>query len=373
MAGYSKYPGTLDDSTSIPISTDRITPVKAEVVNRNRDGILSIQAELGLDPSREWGTVRARLDAMEAFAGGLSAPIDIYENGTLKLSGITNFNFTGGVTITPTSLTTANIDIIGSGGGDAVYETLTVGSNGQTAFTLSSTPSDSSDVMMFVNGVNVLRSNFNVIGTSVTYSGLSLLAGIDIVEVWYLVGGGSGGGSGGSAGAADARQEIITITFDGQVAFFLGASPADVNDVEMFLNGVKIESSDYNVVSTTCTYTGPLTLEMTDVLEFWYLIDASAVLSVKTTRSFSGNDSPSSSVDHVLFVDTTSVASIITLPTGVLGKEFTIIDSLGNAGSNNITVSSGENINGSGTYLINVDYGRLTIIFNGTQWNIEAV
>lgn len=34
MSGYSKYPTQLDDSTSVLISTDNVTPVKSEIVNR---------------------------------------------------------------------------------------------------------------------------------------------------------------------------------------------------------------------------------------------------------------------------------------------------------------------------------------------------
>jgi len=368
----SNYPKSLDNSESVLIATDNVTPVKAEIVNRIRTALLAVEAELGADPSREFSTVRARLDALSGITEALSPPINIYEEGILRLAGITNLNFTGGVIVTPSGPTSANIDIIGSGGGgDAIYETLSVGSPGQTAFTLSTTPSDSNDVLMFLNGAKVDRADYSVIGVFITYAGLSLLV-TDVIDVWYLIGGSGGSGAGGSAGAADARQEIITITFDGQVAFVLGASPADPNDVEMFLNGVKIESSDYNIVSTTLTYTGPLTLETTDVLEFWYLIDASAVLSIKTTRSFSGNDSPSLSTDHVLFVDTTSIASIITLPAGVLGKEFLIKDYLGNASVRNITLSSGENIDGAGTYVININYGKASIIFNGSEWSVMS-
>jgi hypothetical protein len=40
--------------------------VNAAGYNRLRDAILSIEAELGLDPSREFGTVRARLDDLRA-------------------------------------------------------------------------------------------------------------------------------------------------------------------------------------------------------------------------------------------------------------------------------------------------------------------
>ena len=66
MPAYSKYPSTIDDSTSLPLSTDLVTDVKAEVVNRLRDSILKIQNELGINPSAEYGTVKDRLDFLQA-------------------------------------------------------------------------------------------------------------------------------------------------------------------------------------------------------------------------------------------------------------------------------------------------------------------
>ena len=62
---FSKYPLSLDDSTSLPPTVDLVTPVKAEVVNRLRDAIISIEAELGTDPSRTFGNVRDRLDSLK--------------------------------------------------------------------------------------------------------------------------------------------------------------------------------------------------------------------------------------------------------------------------------------------------------------------
>ncbi len=68
---YSKYPSQLDGSLELPPTTDDVTPVKAEVVNRLRDAILAIESELGVDPSREFGTVRARLDNMSDLINDL--------------------------------------------------------------------------------------------------------------------------------------------------------------------------------------------------------------------------------------------------------------------------------------------------------------
>jgi len=77
--GYSKYPNQLDDSTTLPPAVDLVTPVKAEAVNRLRDAILAIEAELGAQPSGAYGAVKARLDAMQAQVTTIGQDLDAVE------------------------------------------------------------------------------------------------------------------------------------------------------------------------------------------------------------------------------------------------------------------------------------------------------
>jgi len=65
-SGTSKYPNAIDDQLSIPLTVDLVTPINAIVINRLRDAILAIQAELGIQPSGTFGTVRARLDDLRS-------------------------------------------------------------------------------------------------------------------------------------------------------------------------------------------------------------------------------------------------------------------------------------------------------------------
>lgn len=73
---YTKYPNSIDTSTELPLATDNVTPVKAEVVNRLREAILAIQNELGVNPSSVYGTVKSRLDTLDGY-GGNSAVTDL--------------------------------------------------------------------------------------------------------------------------------------------------------------------------------------------------------------------------------------------------------------------------------------------------------
>lgn len=62
-----KYPAQLDDSLSLPLAVDNNTPVQADVVNRLRNAIIAVEAELGVKPSSLYSTVRARLDYLDGL------------------------------------------------------------------------------------------------------------------------------------------------------------------------------------------------------------------------------------------------------------------------------------------------------------------
>lgn len=90
---YTKYPNKIDTNIELPIIVDLRTPVVASVINRHRDAILAIESELGISPSREYGTVRDRLDAIEAktdsqFASGVkSNSIPAHANSLVRYDG----------------------------------------------------------------------------------------------------------------------------------------------------------------------------------------------------------------------------------------------------------------------------------------------
>lgn len=69
----TQYPNGIDGDVQIPLTTDNVTPVKAEVINTLRGAIIAVQQELGLNPAREYATVRQRLDAMQAIINALQS------------------------------------------------------------------------------------------------------------------------------------------------------------------------------------------------------------------------------------------------------------------------------------------------------------
>lgn len=75
--------------------------------------------------------------------------------------------------------------------------------------------------------------------------------------------------------------------------------------------------------------------------------------------------------NYLLDINVAGPSSVV-LPVSPTGTVFVVKDISGLAATNPITVSAtgGTLIDGSATALINTNYGSLTFIFNGTEWNI---
>ena len=61
----------------------------------------------------------------------------------------------------------------------------------------------------------------------------------------------------------------------------------------------------------------------------------------------------------------------VTLPAGTLGKVFVVKDSAGDANTNPITIdTTGSTIDGLSTYVIDLDWGSIGLVYNGIEWNV---
>lgn len=132
-------------------------------------------------------------------------------------------------------------------------------------------------------------------------------------------------------------------------------------------NGSVIAGQDYdnvyfiggngqNLILTNCTINGLLYAVSLRVFT------ASGDTSIITT-------------DNVVIINKiTGGATIATLPASPATNQYVVIkDGKGDANTNNITISgNGKDIDGGSSYVIGSSYGALTIIWNGTQWNIIA-
>jgi hypothetical protein len=80
----------------------------------------------------------------------------------------------------------------------------------------------------------------------------------------------------------------------------------------------------------------------------------------------------SATTDHTVVTKLTVPAAVaVNLPAGANGMQYVIVDGTGDAATNNVTITPASgNINGSGTYVLNVDRGGVVLSYTGTEWTI---
>jgi hypothetical protein len=85
----------------------------------------------------------------------------------------------------------------------------------------------------------------------------------------------------------------------------------------------------------------------------------------------SGNYAPNGADNFIIVNRSSGAPTTITLPSSPpVGKTYIIKDGRGDAATNNITVNgNGKNIDGAASFVININYGSLSLVYNGTQWN----
>lgn len=82
-------------------------------------------------------------------------------------------------------------------------------------------------------------------------------------------------------------------------------------------------------------------------------------------------ESYSPSIDEYFLGVIYDNAVAITLPVGVTGKCYIIKDSVGDASTNPITiVATGSTIDGQPSYVLDIDWSSIGLIYNGIEWNI---
>ncbi len=155
-------------------------------------------------------------------------------------------------------------------------------------------------------------------------------------------------------------------------SFSSGSASAISISTSAILNLSEVNSSNTNVI------TGAGTISLSDI----YFPQSSTVNTTTQVPYVSFNDAvkvvtpgayPYTTVpqDALIKVDTSSARTIVPLASPTTGQRHIIKDTVGSAAANNITVTpSGKNIDGAASSTINVNYGSIEIIYNGTEWSI---
>ena len=173
-----------------------------------------------------------------------------------------------------------------------------------------------------------------------------------------------------STGLGDNSNDVATTAYVQGVLAAQGYNPSNVNITGGTINGTSIGATTPStgnfttgnfssaVTATSATINGTLTL--TGALVF----ASSRVITV------AGNVTVGATDTVIVMRKSTPAITTITLPTSPTpptGRYLIIKDGSGNAASFNITVSG--NIDGGTSSVININYGSLAVIYNGSTWS----
>jgi hypothetical protein len=119
---------------------------------------------------------------------------------------------------------------------------------------------------------------------------------------------------------------------------------------------------------------GPVTPgHQTCWLQNGFVLDCAMFPSTTVTVLTSGSPTLGNCGNVLVVNKTVGGATAVTLPASASGCVYVVKDGKGDANTNNITITPTSGlIDGAGTKVLNTSYGKVTVIFDGTNWDIIA-
>ena len=172
--------------------------------------------------------------------------------GTIAVSGQSNvaadstndtltFEAGAGIVLTTDA---SNDKVTIAGGSGSVFTTdFYTATSGQTAFTLSTTPSSENELIVFIEGVYQNKNSYTLSGTTLTFDSPGASTGQEVVV--HHVG----------AGVVGTSPTIDTFTGNGSAtAYTLSVTLPNENYLAVFWDGVYQHHSEYSLSGTTLTF-----------------------------------------------------------------------------------------------------------------------
>ena len=335
--------GFIDSSDSNNSKKSTIASLVSAIAGTNltaSNGQLNAQAGGG-------GTVTVEKDVHtgDGTTAGFSttSSIDNINNVQVYIDGVyqsknnytasgSTINFTSGV---PANGTSVELIHMVASSGVIARDTFT-GNNTTTAFTLSMSVSNVNATQVYIDGVYQSKSNYTTSGSVLTFN--TAPATGTSIEVVHIK----------AVNASSINQN--NFTGDGNQTFTLSQSIDDEAKTFVFIQGVYQEKSTYSISGNQITFnTAPQTGFTVEVMAFDSITIGNQTAAGTDWESTIQTTNFTADAGKGYFVDTSSNAVTVTLPTGSAGDEIHFTDYASAFDSNEIIFAqaSGQKILGT--------------------------
>lgn len=363
---FLKADGSVDSNTYL--TTDNNTTYSTSAVDSGDDAIIRLTgsdsttddvklvagSNITITPSGDDITI-ASTAAGNSFTtiavSGQSNVVADTSSDTLTLAAGDNITLT-----TDASTDTVTVASTASGGGD----TVTVEKNTFTAtaaqedFTIDSEPDSVNNLQIYLDGVYQAKDNYTFSGTTVT---INTGTGVEVgtsVEIIHLK-------------VVKAKLILQSHTANGtDTTFGAGGTITNENETQVYIDGVYQSKDAYTVSGTDVDFGTGNAPASGSIVEIVHIKAGSGAGvewdSTAKTAAFTAD------ANSGYFVDTSSAAITVTMPSSPsAGDVVKIVDYGANAATNNITITSSDDIeNSSDDKVINYNKGAVELVYSGS-------
>jgi len=279
--------------------------------------------------------------------------LQVYVDGVYQAKE--NFSLSGStITISPAPPSGVELEVIHI---KAITGQITLdkfdGDNSTTAFSMSQSINNENNLQVYINGVYQSKDTYSTSGSTLTLTTAPATgAKVEVVHIKPV-------------DVTSMTSDLFTGD-DSTTAFDLTATPSAAGKTMVFIQGVYQEKSTYSISGNTITFTTAppdgYTVEVTTFGMLSVSGDFQWTSAAQTTNF-------TATANRGYFVDTSSSAITVTLPSSPsVGDSVNLIDYAGNANTNNITVTSSNDIMDSADdKVIDYDNGAVELIYSGSS------
>jgi hypothetical protein len=262
VTGFSTFT-TEVDFTNGPVSIGTATSTGTAAQPLQVTGGAYVSNNLGIGSTNPTAKLHVIGNAIytgiiTAFDGRVIAGVGVQSTGTYIGSGVTTLNFIGSavssITTPSAGISTIKLDFTGLTGIFEKNETRFTATGGQTSFSVNY---EVGYLDVFLNGVRLASSDYTATnGTTVGISS-STFDGDDVDIITYRP----------KAATTPKRSVTNATASTGQTSFTVSAYDANTNSIDVFYNGIKLDSSEFTEINST-TVGIATSARANDILQF---------------------------------------------------------------------------------------------------------